>query len=665
MRAWYTHNAMEEEEKQPDPVAPQLPQEDSSISMLRKSLYSRDEPEELKKRASVLFAPEQPHVMEESMVKEQPELIDAMSIRTARQKKIGFWVAIGVGVVIIFILAVVLTMWYRGTQQVSQSQVGVSITAPANFIAGGALKYVVTVTNNSHVAWGNVNVLFTLPQGFIYTSSTPTAQVSVKDMTVQLPPLASKASETFEVVGQLVGDQGNTSIAQVQVTVSPANYPKEQITQTAQTSTVLSAIPLDVSIEATKQAAVGERIAAIIHIRNLGTTPIENAVLQLSPDPGMQLATEDSGFSPDFSVLDSFWRLPPIKPLDQIDRYAVLYVQGNAGDQRQLGITINELQNGQTYTLRNIAQVITVSTAQVAVSQSFNGSSSGKFVVSPNQAMTGELDYKNMGTTGLTDAIVKVHFEGAGLDASTIKLKSGSYDPTNNTITWTAASLPELKNILPGQSGKIPYSFNILPYNQLPLAKNQQLVATASIDSPDLPAPTGQSRQVISDRYLMPISAGILLGMDAFYDDGRLGIVSAGPLPPQVGQQTTYTVRVHLGSTSNDVSNMQVKMVLPDGVSYTNHTYMSTGSIDYNDRTNTVVWTINPLKGLTGRSIPQEELDFQVGITPGADKRGHEVLLVQSITAAGTDSYVGGNVKTTLTDMPTTRTASPQNGDVQ
>jgi hypothetical protein len=570
--------------------------------------------------------------------------------------------------VLIFTSAIALTMWYRGTQQVSASQIGVELTAPSNFIAGGDMKYVVTVTNKSHVAWGTVNVLFTPSSSFLYKSSTPNAEVSVKDMTVALAALPAGKSETFEVVGQLLGDQGTTVTSSVQVTVSPTKFPKEQVNNATTVSTVLSSIPLDISVEAAKTAAVGARIAAIIHIRNLGDTQIDGSVLQLTPDPGMDLATEDTGFSENFSVLDSYWKLPVIKPLGQVDLYSVLYVQGNPGDQRTLGIAVNKIQDGHTYTLRSIDHVISVASSQVGVNQVFNQDTSGTLIVGAGQNMDGVVNYKNTGTTGLTDAIVKVKFEGTGLDTSTIKLHNGAYDPTTNSITWTAASLPELQRVLPGQGGQITYSFNILPYDKFPTTgtgKNQKLIATASLDSPDLPAPTGQSRQIISDRFSMPVRSGILLGADAFYDDGRTGLTSTGPLPPQVGQQTTYTVRVKVGSTLNDLKSNEVTVVLPDGVTYTNHIVKTAGQIDYNQRTNTIIWTIDPLAGLTGRTAPLQEFDMQVAITPGADKHGQEVQLVQSVDASGKDTFTGTQVTAKVTDMPTTRTASPQNGDVQ
>lgn len=646
-----------------------LPKEDESgISMLRRNLYSKEEPAELKKRTQELLTPKRPTVHPEAIAKDKPNLVNVMDIKAQRRKRIFIRTLITVLAIGIFAGGVWLTIWYRSTQQVDQSDIGVQVAAPERFTAGGVLTYTVTVTNNSRVEWGTVDVAFTLPIGFSYQSSIPQGQASEENVTVSLSGLASGASENFTVSGRLIGEEGSTALARAEVSISPKKFPKEKIIQSQTAKTLISAIPLEVSVEAAKSAAAGERIAAIIHVRNLSDTPIEGAVLKLSPAAGMQLAIEDTGFSADFSVIDSFWRLPTIQPLDEVVRYSVLYVSGNSGDQRQLSILVNQDQKNQTFTLREIAHVISVTSSQLTVQQMFNNDTTGKFTVFAGQRIDGVITYKNTGATGLTDAIVKVKFEGTGLDASTIKLNSGAYDPITNTITWTAASVPGLKNILPGTEGKIAYSFNILPYAKFPLApngKNQQLIATASLDSPDLPKPTGQTRQVISDRFFLPVTTSFLLGIDAFYDDGRLGITSSGPIPPKVGEQTTYTVRTRMGSSLNDIENAKVVIVLPDGVSYTNQMYKTIGDVDYNSRTNTLVWSMPLLEGLVGRAVPLHELNIQVAITPGANVKGKTVQFVQSINATGTDSFTDKAVSAAITDLPNTRTADPKNGDVE
>lgn len=641
---------------------------DDSISMLTRDLYARNESDELKKRSDDLLKANQPSVHPSAVVSKKPGLINIMDARTRRRKVIILWSAAIIGGLLIFGGGVWLTLWYRSTKQVSASNIDVTVNAPANFIAGGVISYTVSVKNTSRVDWTVTDVIFTPPTGFVFQDSTPVGQVSEQNIAASLGTLAPQEIKTFSASGRLIGEEGETALARAEVSISPINFQKEKIVASQTATTIIGALPLDISLEAAKSAAVGERVAAIIHVRNLSDISIEGAVLKLSPPPGMQLAIEDTGFSADFSVVDSFWRLPTIKPLDEIVRYSVLYVNGTPGDKRELGVSVIEQQKDRTFTLRQISHVVAISSSQLTVGQTFNKEADSQLTVVAGEKIEGTVQYKNTGSTGLTDAIVRVKFEGSGLDPSSFKLTSGAYDPTTNTLSWTGASLPALKSILPGIGGEIAYSFQILPYVKFPLqpnGKNQQLIATASVDSPDLPTPTGQARQVISDRFLMSVQTGVLLGADAFYDDGRLGIVSTGPLPPRVGQQTTYTLRTRIGSTLNDIENTKVIIVLPDGVSYTNKFYKTAGEIDFNDRTNTMTWTMPLLEGLTGRAVPLQELDMQIAITPGENFRGKEVRLMQSMKATGTDSFTDAAVDAAVTDMPTTRTASQGNGEVQ
>lgn len=642
--------------------------ENDGISMITRDLYARDESSELKKRTRQILTPQQPKVRPEAVAAVKPGLINIMDARSRRRRAIILWTLAALGALGVFAGGIWATLWYRSTKQVDASHIQLAIAYPAHLTSGGTLTYTVSVQNTSNVDWTATDVLFTPPAGFTFQESMPKGQVSEQNIAVSLGTLAADETKTFAVSGRLIGEEGETALARAEVAISPINFPKEKIVASQTATTVLGALPLDISVEAAKSAAVGERVAAIIHVRNLSDIAIESAALKLSPPAGMQLAIEDTGFSPDFSVVDSFWRIPVLQPLDEIVRYSVLYVNGSPGDRRELGVSVIQQQKDHTVTLRDISHVVAVTSSNLSVTQAFNQDTDGSLTVTAGQRIEGAVQYKNTGATGLTDAIVRVKFEGSGLDLSTLKLTSGAYNPTTNTITWTAASLAALKNILPGSSGEIAYSFQILPYDKFPLqpnGKNQQLIATASLDSPDLPTPTGQARQVISDRFLMPVQTGILLGVDAFYDDGRLGITSEGPLPPKVGQQTTYTLRIRTGSTLNDIESMTVKIVLPDGVLYTSKFYKTTGEIDFNDRTNTMTWTMPLMEGLTGRVTSPQELDMQVAITPGENVRGQEVRLMKSIQAAGVDSFTEGQVTATISEYPTTRSASPLNGEVK
>ncbi|HLD26078.1 MAG TPA: hypothetical protein VJC05_03480, partial [Candidatus Andersenbacteria bacterium] len=389
--------------------------------------------------------------------------------------------------------------------------------------------------------------------------------------------------------------------------------------------------------------------------------------LRLLPAPGLELALTDSEFSPGFAPSESQWLLPDLEPLAEAKRTFIFQVEGQPGEKRALDIEAGVRQGGEDFTQRELMHVVTVSATEVIIEQLYNGSTE-PLTVRPGETVSGEIRYHNTGSVGLKDVIVKVVFEGSSFDAASLTLSgAGSYDPVTKSISWSAATVPELGVVQPQQAGSLKYSFKILPLESLPATsdESQVLVTMATVDSPNLPAPVGQPRRIISDRAVLSLGTNLILEAAALYDDGRLGITSTGPRPPRVGETTTYTVRWRVGSTLNDVSDIQLVAVLPDGVRYTGQKYVTSGEVTVNDRTGEVGWRLPLMAGQTGRTLPHQELHVQVAITPGEDKRGEAVTLLNKVTLTAVDEFVDEAVEASLTQFPTTETASPGRGTVQ
>src|SRR3989338_8757652 len=107
------------------------PEQESGISMLRKSFYSKEEPEELKKRTRELLTPKQPVVYPEAVDASKPSLVNVMDIKAQHRRKILIRTLLIILALSIFAGGVWLTIWYRSTQQVAQADVGLEVGAPA------------------------------------------------------------------------------------------------------------------------------------------------------------------------------------------------------------------------------------------------------------------------------------------------------------------------------------------------------------------------------------------------------------------------------------------------------------------------------------------------------------------------------------------------------
>lgn len=100
--------------------------------------------------------------------------------------------------------------------------------------------------------------------------------------------------------------------------------------------------------------------------------------------------------------------------------------------------------------------------------------------------------------------------------------------------------------------------------------------------------------------------------------------IGSGPLPPRVGEQTTFELRWHLANSFHDLSSIGVIGILPPGVSWINKKQVGSGTIAFNPTTREVRWEIPRMP----ISIPELNASFEVAVTPTEAQRGNLLLLL-------------------------------------
>ena len=642
------------------------------IQLTRRGLYAREEPAGLKARQEEL------HKL--GITRHQRDLEGAGdTLASTKYKNLALRRALRLGktlrftgmlllVIIIVVWVVVVLMWYRSRVTVTDDQVGLTIDAPIEFTAGEEIFYKIMYKNKSRVAWQNVELVFNTPRGFNFSGSNQEVSITRNSVVWRVGDIASGAEGEFHVRGLLIGEQNETATGKVDILVTPENFPSGRFLKSTVLATTITALPLEVALDIPKDAASGERVLASISVRNLSNHSLEGVYLKLRPAENIELSTDDIDFTSGYLETSKEWRLQSLDSLESGDFTFVFYVTGQPGEARIIDVEAGIRQKDEEFTQRELTYIVTVSASEVLVKQTYN-ESLGPIVVKAGDTVQGKVHYSNVGTVGLKDVIVKVKFEGIGFFPSSLQFHGGAYDSAKKTVMWSAATVPELAILQPQQGGEISYSFTVLPTHEYPEAgegaKNNVIVSVATVDSPDIPTPVGGQKSVVSDRAVLSVETDLSLDVDAFYDDGRLGLNSEGPLPPKVGETTSYTVRFRVGSSLNDVSEARVVAVFPDGVRFTGKSYKTNGEMMFNDRTGELIWSIPYMEGGVGRVRPPQELHVQVEITPGEQLVDHDVSFLNKATIEATDQFVDQEVSVLTKDFPTTKTAVPGRGIVE
>lgn len=647
--------------------------DEEQLGIVRRGLYARDEPEALRQRQEALHRlgiARRPRggVEHEADRLSATTYRNVVVLRAKRWGRILRFSSVILVVLVAGVIGIIGTVWYRSQVTVTDEHIAISVAGPQEFTAGAEVIYTVRYGNRSRVDWHQVELAFTPPRGFTVRGGAPELTPAGKQLVLAVGELPSKAEGAVEIRGQLLGEQNETAVAEANLTITPDNFPSGRFTRSAALATTITALPLEVATSIPDDAASGERVRAAIDVRNLSDQALARVYVRLKPAPGAELLTNDTDFSAGFDAAASEWVLPQLQALETHSLTFVIAVAGQTGEQRQVDIEAGIRQDEEDFVQRRLTHIVSISATEVVVDQRFNGASEG-VIVRPGEGVTGEVSFRNVGTVGLKDVIIKVSLEGVGYDPARLKLSSGAYDPTTRTIFWTAATVPELSVVQPQETGVISYSFTVMKLADFPrdpaTGKNNVMVSTAVVDSPDLPAPPGQPRQVVSDRAVLAVESEPIFTAMAFYDDGRLGLNSEGPLPPEVGQRTTYTVRFRVGTTLNDVGDVALSAVVPDGASLTGNYYATGGTVTFNDRAGQVEWQLPQIEGMTGRTLPPQELHVQVAVVPGDNQRGDEVALLNAAAVRMVDQFTDRELRASADELPTTDTAAPGKGEVR
>lgn len=565
--------------------------------------------------------------------------------------------------------------WYVEARTVQKRHVQLTVGVPERVTSGEDVTVNLKLTNGALVAWENVALTLTVPDGFVLKQASPSplkhtpdqekpASTAPPALTWDVGALPSKAEADFVVAGRLLGEEGTAALFATKVQLTPTNRPGQPVDKTAVGTVVLAGIPVDLTIDVPQRASSGTPITLHIVYQNRTAQDLTGARVVLEAPAGFTV----SAVTPPIREREFLWELTGVPPQGQGTINVSGVIEGEPDTTKPFVARVGFVSpDGRFLVQRTVQRTLTIARAALSLTQVINNERD-ILKVNPGAEIQGSVKYKNTGSGGLRAVIVKLTFEGVGLDPSSVRVHGGFFDSRRKHITWSAASSTALHTLRPGDHGDLTFTFRMLPLAGLPFAsdadRNFRVVSQAIGDSPDLPTPPGAPKQVATDHFEILLNTVPLLTLDGFYDDGRAGLSkSTGPLPPQVGQETLLTVRARVANTSNELIDGVYRTVLPEGVRWVGKEYHTTGEVRFNERTRDVLWTIPLTAARAGTALPGPEFAYQVAIVPSVHQVGSEVALTRGHTLEGTDAFTASRLRAEA-DAVTTRNVDAQKAEV-
>lgn len=611
-----------------------------SLSKIKEELYQKETPTDLARPAVSEYDPHS-ELADASKMKpeggdfwqEKQTGLDKAEKTALRRGLVAAGIVLGV--------IVLLTLGYLGKQTLfNSSAVALSITGPTQADSGKAVAFEIDYKNNNWTSLGNATLEISYPEALTpgnnpnFISDSPTSgYFALGTLGARSGGKVIFNAEPYSPRGALVYLK-----ARLKFNSFLASAPIETDNQLGLT---VAASPIDLEFQGPLTVSSGNAVDYQITYRNDSTRPEENLRIKVDYPSGFTFFTSN----PAVSESDNTWYIGELLPGAAGKIVVSGKIDGQSGQNQTAKAYVGSDQGG-TFAVASEQDVSTqIVNSPLSISQTVNGLTN--LTANAGDTLQFDINYKNTGHLGLGNVIVTEKLASPVLDYTTLNLPNGNYDQDTQTITWKASDIPNLANLGPGQGGDIRFSVKVK--NIIPVSggndKNFVITSLAQIDSPDIPTPLSGNKTISGNEMDIKVNSKLLLDVQGYHNEPNPAIVNVGPVPPQVGQTTDYTIHWRLTNVSNDISNAQVAATLPTGVTYTGKIYPTNARLDFNSRTNALVWKVGNVPAGTGILTPPEEVIFQVSIMPAPNQIGQQLDLVSAATLAARDDFTNQNLQ--------------------
>jgi hypothetical protein len=498
-----------------------------------------------------------------------------------------------------------------------------NIDGPSRVALGQETSYFINWSNQASEPLASSEVRVSFPTDFNPTKIEPTP--TDQGLVWRLGSIEYGGRGTITVKGVFTGALGTKTAIQAVGTYKPASFNSDfEALATKQIEYYESV--LDGQISVPEKVLPGDRIRIAYIIQNRGADPMTGLEARITLPPGF--IREASGTA---DILDGGQiriKLGDIQP--GASSTAVVFgtfASGAAGD-LPIHAEAGKIGQGSVFQAsQKTDATISVLAGDLTLKLLINGSDADRSVAFGDILRTA-LAYENTSGETLGNVLVRFRIEPLAVSSTQTQLApkkpapapkfidwsqledSSSGTVSGNTLTWSQDTIGALKKLAPGQDGSFEFSVPIIAADAVATGTvGFQLVAEATVETV---GKTKLERTVRTQPIIFKFRTDAAITAEARYYSEEGAPQGTGPLPPIVGQPTTYRIYWSLTKKLHELRNLKFITSLPQNVIWSNNAMASAGEISYTEATRQVSWRLNKLPA----NVNEASADFDLTITP-------------------------------------------------
>src|SRR3990167_5233193 len=611
-------------------------QDKDRIEKLNDRLYSRTRYRDPLDKRSPVRELESPEIESKWQTPELDEMLKHERV----PPKVGlFMKKIFVLALLFFAAAIGISgfIFVGGANFVSSKNVDISVLGPTSIPAGDTLGLGITISNRNNADLEFANLSIQYPQGSRNPDNTIESLTYTKD-TLGVIGAGTETIRNARVV--LLGPSGE--IKEIKLSVehkvkgSNATFYKDKVFEV-----VIGNSPILLTVENPQSIVSGEPFTTKVSVVLNATETLKNVVLKTEYPHGYSVI--DSSQKP--ASEDNLWALGDLIPGSKKTISIRGQLVGEDKEERTFrfyaGVSdFLNADNNLKIVIISLLDTIVIDRPSIGLDVLFNGENVSTYVAPAARTTR-----------------VSIRFTNNLLDKLSVRVGGGGlYDSGDSKVVWSLKNSSGLPELAPGESGQVTLDFSSLPGLSLSRGANNDI--TLNFLMTGVPVNTvGQGTILARDTRTVRISSQVNFSSKVLRSLGPFA--NSGPLPPMVGESTTYSIVLSVGNTRGDLTDAKVTASLGQGVSWLGASSFTSEDISYDPASNLVTWNLGALASDTGFSSASRELAFQISLAPSLSQIGTAPSLVTGIVFSGRDTVTGEIVNINGSSLTTRLTSDP------
>ncbi|HEY4483748.1 MAG TPA: hypothetical protein VI752_01045 [Candidatus Paceibacterota bacterium] len=528
-------------------------------------------------------------------------------------------------------ISVAMYVLWQGGSSISSQNINFDIKGPVAVSAGDETALQIVIANNNSVELENVRLSLEFPSTTKSASSTREDLIRYREDIGNIES-GSLVNKTVKAIffGNENEDQTIKGVIEYSMAGSNALY-----TKATDLSFSITSPPVDLAVSLPKEVVVGQEMSFGINLIPQSRDTLEPILVNVDYPSGFEFVK--STISPTFSNNKWLISRPVAGKEEKITITGIL--SGQNGAEKTFRVSVGSqdavVDSEIDFIFNEDVATLSLSEPFVGLSMSVGGKNDQTVVTTSGQSVPVVINYKNNLDTTLNDVLIKVKLDGGAFLPNTVEVDKGFYQSSNNEISWSKTTNSALASIAPGDSGSVAFNFKVptISSGSNLSTGNPKVTLDASLNG--VKGGSGFSKEPVETfiKTIVQVASNVNLSAESFYYNGPFQ--NSGPLPPKVGEETTYTVTWKITNPSNQLKDVLVKTTLPVYVDWKDTIAPTNELINFNSTSRELVWQVGQVKaGEDNRTV-----SFLLGLKPSLSQENLVPNLTEEAVLSGFDTF--------------------------